>query len=68
VCQIGPTKQIARQIKGDNATATIFERLATANDSTDYEEDVIGSVSLTGDDVVAVEKNGTPLKRGKSAF
>jgi len=68
VCQIRPTKQIAGQIKGDDTAGTIFERLATTDDPTDYKENVIGAVSLTGDYVVTVDTKGTPLKRGKSAL
>src|SRR5262249_8098271 len=59
---------LAGQIKGDDPAGTIFERLAITDDPTDYKENVIGAVSLTGDYVVAVDTKGTPLKRGKSAL
>ena len=42
--------------------------LQTADNPLDYEEDVIGDVSLSDDNVVAAETNWTSLKCGKSAF
>src|SRR5262245_32244313 len=39
-----------------------------ADDPADHKEHVIGGVSFTGDDVVALEPDGTALKRRESTF
>jgi hypothetical protein len=62
VC-IGRTKQITGKIKSDDVAGSIFERLAVADDPADHKEHEIGGVSFTRDDVVAVETDGTALKR-----
>src|SRR6516164_9713384 len=65
---IAPPEKIAGQIECDDVASAIFESLAVANDPTDHQKQVIGGVAFTGNNVVSVETDRTPLKGGECSL